>query len=86
MTQMQTKLRICKKCFIRDLAAEDQKDMQRYLDAITRQDRTDEDTYEKRLAVCTECDKLFEATCQACGCYVELRAAIRHGRCPYKKW
>lgn len=86
MSEIQTKQRICKKCLLRDLAVQDQKNMQRYLDAIKIQDRTDENTYEKRLAICRECDKLFEATCQACGCYVELRAAIRHGRCPYKKW
>lgn len=78
--------RICKKCLLRDLAAEDQKNIKSYIDAIKPRDRTDGKAYEARLAVCMKCDKLVEATCQACGCYVELRAAIRHGRCPYKKW
>ena len=86
MSKVQTEKLICKKCLLRDLAAEDQKDIKRYLDAIKRQDRVDGQVYEQRLAVCKECDRLYEATCQACGCYVELRAAIRHGRCPYKKW
>lgn len=86
MSQKQMKQRICKKCLLRDLAMEDQKHIQRYLDAIRQQDRADEQIYEQRLAVCRECDRLIEATCQACGCYVELRAAVRHGRCPYKKW
>lgn len=86
MSKMQTEKRICKKCLLRDLAVEDQKNIKRYLDAIKRQDRVDEQVYEQRLTVCKECDRLHEATCQACGCYVELRAAIRHGRCPYKKW
>lgn len=78
--------RICKKCLLRDLAAKDQKNIGKYIDAIKPQDRTDGEAYEERLAVCRNCEKLTEATCQACGCYVELRAAIRHGRCPYKKW
>lgn len=83
---VQTKQRICKKCLLRDLAAKDQKNIKRYLDAIKPQDHAEEEIYEARLAVCRECEKLIDATCQACGCYVELRAAIRHGRCPYKKW
>ena len=78
--------RICKKCLLRDLAAEDQKNIGKYIGAIKPQDRTDGEAYEERLAVCMKCEKLVEATCQACGCYVELRAAIRHGRCPYQKW
>lgn len=86
MTQIQANQRICKKCLLRDLAVQDQKNIKRYLDAIKQQDRVKEQVYEERLAICKECDRLNEATCQACGCYVELRAALRHGRCPYKKW
>lgn len=82
----QKKQRICKKCLLRDLAVKDQKNLKKYLDAIKTQDRAPEVIYEARLVVCRECEKLKEATCQACGCYVELRAAVRHGRCPYKKW
>lgn len=80
------KMRICKKCLLRDLAAEDQKDLQKYLNVIKKQDRADSVEYERRLAICTECDKLIEAVCQACGCYVEFRAAAKHSRCPYRKW
>lgn len=78
--------RICKKCLLRDLAAEDQKDLQKYLNVIKKQDRASDDEYERRLAVCRECEKLIGATCEACGCYVEFRAAAKHSRCPYKKW
>ncbi len=82
----QKQQRICKKCLVRDLAVQDQKDLKKYLNAIKAQDRVQENVYEARLAVCRKCKKLHEATCQACGCYVELRAAVRHGRCPCKKW
>lgn len=84
--QGQGMARICKKCLLRDLAAEDQKNIGKYLAAIKKEDRAKEEIYEERLAACRECGKLQEATCQACGCYVELRAAIRLGKCPYKKW
>ena len=78
--------RICKKCLLRDLAEEDQKDLSKYLNAIKPADRASEELYEKRLAVCLECDKLVEATCASCGCYVEYRAYARVSRCPRKKW
>ena len=45
-----------------------------------------QEIYEKRLAVCKECDFLTDCTCRACGCFVELRAAVRKNSCPYNKW
>ncbi len=32
------------------------------------------------------CSYLNAGTCTACGCFVELRAALRTGHCPYRKW
>lgn len=78
--------RICKKCLLRDLAEEDQKDLKKYLAAIHEADRASAEVYEKRLAACRECDLLHEATCDACGCYVEFRAYAAASRCPKKKW
>jgi len=78
-------VRICKQCLLRDLAAEDQKDLQKYLAVIKPQDRANEALYEERLVVCRSCEKLSEATCEACGCYVEIRAHVAANRCPKKK-
>lgn len=78
--------RICKKCLLRDLAEEDQKDLQKYLAAIKEADRAPEALYEERLTVCRGCELLHEATCDACGCYVEFRAYAKISRCPKKKW
>lgn len=78
--------RICRKCLLQDLAEEEQKDLKKYLSVIKKQDRVSDEEYEKRLNVCRECEKLTEATCQACGCYVEYRAVVKQGRCPDKKW
>lgn len=37
---------------------------------------------ESRLAVCKECEHLLAGTCALCGCYVELRTAVKLQRCP----
>lgn len=78
--------RICKQCLLRDLAEEDQKDLKKYLAAIKEADRAPEALYEERLSVCRSCEKLHEATCDACGCYVEFRAYMKQSHCPKKKW
>ena len=83
---MDSDKRKCKRCLIRDMAEEDRKDLEKYIDAIKPQDRAPEDLEEKRLDICRTCDSLEDATCMACGCYVEFRAALRDGRCPRKKW
>lgn len=60
--------------------------IEKYKAAIKNEDRVSEEVYERRLAVCKECDRLNSGTCAACGCYVELRALSPMSRCPYKKW
>ncbi|MCI9079348.1 MAG: hypothetical protein HFH68_10565 [Lachnospiraceae bacterium] len=77
---------ICKRCLLRDMAEADQKMLEKYRDAIKEADRVGEEEYERRLAICKECELLNAGTCGACGCYVELRAVAKAGRCPYKKW
>lgn len=68
------------------MAEADQKMIEKYRAAIKEADQIDEAGYEARLVVCRECDLLNAGTCGACGCYVELRAAAKISRCPYKKW
>ena len=77
---------ICKKCLLREMAEADQEMIEKYKMAIKQADRVDEKCYEKRLLVCKSCDNLNAGTCNACGCYVELRAVSKVGSCPYKKW
>lgn len=76
----------CRKCLLRELAEADAQMIQKYKAAIKKEDQVNEKQYEKRLSVCKECDFLNQGTCGACGCYVELRAASKVGRCPHKKW
>ena len=60
--------------------------IEKYRAAIKQADRVDDAEYERRLSVCRQCDKLLAGTCNACGCYVELRAVAKVSHCPKKKW
>ncbi len=81
--------RICKKCFLKDYAPEEYlNNMRAYLHGLDDGIRTEEDTYQQRLSLCGECDKLNEGICRLCGCFVEYRAAIRSKKCPdiHPRW
>lgn len=56
------------------------------IDNIDEEHKTDGMLYEERLQKCTECDRLADGMCRACGCYVELRAAVKTNKCPYDIW
>ena len=60
--------------------------IKKYREAIKQTDRVKDTEYEARLAICRICEKLIAGTCGACGCYVELRAAVKMSHCPKKKW
>lgn len=77
---------VCKKCLQREMAEADRSMIQTYIAAIKKEDRVSNDVYETRLSACKECDRLNAGTCNACGCYVELRALTPVSHCPYKKW
>ena len=68
------------------MAEEDIKNLHKYIDVIKMEDRVNEDRYNARLDICRECELLNAATCNACGCYVEVRALLKNGSCPKKKW
>lgn len=80
------KKRVCKRCLLRDMAEADKQMIEQYKDAIKKCDKVEEEKYEQRLGVCKQCDYLNSGTCNACGCYVELRALGKLSKCPYSKW
>lgn len=79
-------VKICKRCLLREMAEADARMIGKYRDAIKETDRVSNAEYERRLAICKDCGLLNAGTCEACGCYVELRAIAKAGKCPYKKW
>ena len=79
--------RFCRKCFLAELDNEKLlADVKEAIERIEPKDRLTGQKYDVRLETCRTCDYLEDATCKACGCYVELRAASQSTKCPYKKW
>lgn len=60
--------------------------MYEYIKNLDEAIKTDQPLYEKRLAVCADCNYLNDGLCGACGCFVEMRAALKKNCCPYNKW
>lgn len=58
----------------------------KHIDIIRPEDRSSEGLYKSRLDTCKECDNLNAGTCLSCGCYVEIRAAMKQSKCPNRKW
>lgn len=80
-------IKICLKCLLQEIDEKAYMDkLYRYIELLDADIKTEDEIYKKRLHICKQCDYLVAGTCQACGCYVELRAAVKISRCPYKKW
>lgn len=79
--------RICKKCLIRDMdQTEYFENLYEYIKNLDEDIKVNGQIYEERLALCQDCELLADGMCRACGCFVELRAAMRKNSCPYDKW
>jgi len=77
----------CTRCLLKDYSKEVyEKLIVEGLKALPAEDLADDEVTSKRLSVCKDCEKINQGTCLACGCYVEIRAALKAGKCPYSKW
>ncbi len=75
--------RICKKCLLRDMPeGEYFKNMYDYIEHLDPDVKTEAEEYEARLNACRVCDRLANGMCRVCGCFVEMRAAVKKNRCP----
>ena len=77
----------CLQCLLREM--DQNAYMENLYDYIAHLDeniKADKALYEERLAVCKGCHYLSDGMCRACGCFVELRAAIATNVCSYGKW
>lgn len=55
------------------------------IERIPAAQRTADEEYANRIAVCEACEHIDKGTCLKCGCYVQLRAAKSDAHCPLKK-
>lgn len=79
--------RFCRKCLTRDMdKAEYFENLHTYIANLDEELKVCGPLYEERLSLCKECDLLMDGMCRACGCFVELRAAMKKNACPYGKW
>lgn len=58
------------------------KNLYDYIQRLPADDKVPEEIYEERLNICKECNNLQNGMCRICGCYVELRAAMKVRDCP----
>lgn len=72
----------CKRCLLREAGENaSYRAVADYLSTLSDGDRVDEKTYAYRLSFCKSCDNLIAGMCIKCGCYAELRAALRQSSC-----
>ena len=51
--------------------------MYAYIDNLSKEDKVSEAEYQSRLESCRNCENLISGMCRICGCYVEMRAAMK---------
>lgn len=64
------------------------RNMYEYIANLNPEDKVSDLEYEDRLSQCKTCDRLFSGMCRICGCYVEMRAAMKLRHCPdiHPRW
>lgn len=80
--------RLCRRCLTRELAGQEEVygSLQEYIKNLDTDIKAEDGLYESRLLACKDCDMLLQGMCRVCGCYVELRAAVKHNMCPRRQW
>ena len=81
--------RFCRKCLTREMGQTEYfQNLHEYIANLDQDLKVDDTVYEARLANCKTCDDLYQGMCRICGCYVELRAAMKMNRCPqvHPRW
>ena len=81
---------ICKKCLLLEAGEKASfEGVKSYLETVDDSLKVSREVYEKRLEYCKKCDSLIAGMCIKCGCYCELRAALKNKSCAdydNKRW
>ena len=79
--------KVCRKCLLSEMdQAEYERLIVKGLSGLKESDRLTDKVYNDRLQICRMCDNLISGTCLLCGCYVEIRGALKKGKCPKNNW
>ncbi|MCC8074210.1 MAG: tetraprenyl-beta-curcumene synthase family protein [Clostridiales bacterium] len=80
----------CKKCLLMEAGEKNAyQTVKDYLDNLDEKLKVSDEVYKTRLSFCKSCDFLLSGMCRKCGCYVEIRAALKDKECANfddKKW
>lgn len=81
---------LCKKCLLLEAGEKAAyQTVNDYLSTLDDKLKAEKSLYEYRLSICRECEFLISGMCLKCGCYVEIRAALKDKKCPdynNRKW
>ena len=79
--------KVCRRCLLSEMdKASFDEIVSKGLASLKEADRCLEKVYNDRLQICRNCDNLVSGTCLLCGCYVEIRGALKNGKGPKNKW
>lgn len=76
----------CRRCLLRELEAAAMDSVVHFYARQPEHMKVPSGVYEERLERCRGCGELDRGTCMQCGCYVEVRAALKRGTCPMGRW
>ena len=80
-------MRVSKHCLVSELdEKEAYENMFTYIAQLDEEIKAENPLYEERLQTCKACSSLQNGVCRVCGCFVEMRAAVRTNKCPSKHW
>jgi len=75
--------RFYRRCLLDELFEEKEYEhSQDYIEHLDKHIKTEDEEYKKRLDLCKQCDNLINGMCKVCGCFVEMRAAVKKNYCP----
>lgn len=74
----------CKRCLLKEISDAAYENISECISLIPDDKKAEDELYKKRLEICKSCDCLINGMCNKCGCFVELRAAYSHTRCPHE--
>lgn len=71
------------RCLLKQAGEEELlENIREYTENLSEDIKAGDALYKKRLKICSGCDSLLNGVCGKCGCYVEMRAAVKDNRCP----